>query len=108
MDNLASANSDSNPNVPPSDLPAAPASLPRRIEMPTAASQPSAAEDTAGASIDHLVIVVHGAGTSRETAEEHGAELQVAYGGLCCVVLFCVVTIFAENTLLDVEAAVPL
>jgi hypothetical protein len=63
------------------ELPPAPPSLPRRAR-PLASGEKVAAvaSETIGQSVDHLIIVVHGAGTCKETAETHGEDLQVEGG----------------------------
>lgn len=64
-----------------SDVPPAPASLPRRTSRVAAAEKMAginAASEATCESVDHLIIVVHGAGTSKETAEEHCNQLQVS------------------------------
>jgi hypothetical protein len=78
MDNIGDLHADSNTDVQSPDSVLPPASLQRRFDKAGSGNKTSSSDDVnASASVDHLVIVVHGAGTSKETAEEHGAELQV-------------------------------
>ena len=79
MDNIGDLHAESNSDAQSPDSVPPPASLPRRFEKAGSGHKTSSSDDVnASASVDHLVIVVHGAGTSKETAEEHGVELQVA------------------------------
>ncbi len=82
MDNLAADRESLNPasHIETIDAPSAPASLSRRsarLAAPEKLAGKNAAAEVACESVDHLIIVVHGAGTSKESAEAHGRDLQV-------------------------------
>lgn len=85
MDNIDNAHAESTSDAQSPDSVLPPPSLPRRFEKAGLGYRTSSSDDTKpSTSVDHLVIVVHGAGTCKETAESHGVELQVRCE-VCCV-----------------------
>ena len=78
MDNIDNVHAESTSDAQSPDSVLPPPSLPRRFEKAGLGFRASSSDDAKpSTSVDHLVIVVHGAGTGKETAESHGEELQV-------------------------------
>jgi hypothetical protein len=81
MDNLSSCKDSDHPHFPAnsstSSPPLAPLSLPRRHDRVVGEKPAAAADVVTDNTVDHVIIFVHGAGTSKESAEKNGADLQV-------------------------------
>jgi hypothetical protein len=82
MDNLSSCKDSDHPHFPAnsstSSPPLAPLSLPRRHDRVVGEKLAAEADVMyVDNTVDHVIIFVHGAGTSKEAAEKTGADLQV-------------------------------
>ena len=85
MDNLSSCKDSNHPDFPANSSttspPLAPLSLPRRHDRVVGEKAreklAAAADVVTDNTVDHVIIFVHGAGTSKEAAEKNGEDLQV-------------------------------